>query len=156
MVAMGWKYNMYNLQAAVLLPQMERLDASHQRRNRLAARYREGLRELTHIVLPRSRPDTIHAWHILAAWIDGLERDAVVTGMQREQVGVTVHYYPPVHLTSYFRGLLGHEPGSFPAAERISRTTLSLPIYAGMPDSHVDETLERLKRVLSSCPRAET
>jgi len=149
MVAMGWKYNMYNLQAALLIPQLDRARRGHERRTRLAARYRHRLREIEGVKLPALRPETRHAWHILAVWIDGRDRDEVVEGLQRQAVGVTVHYHPPVHLMSYFRRTLGHAPGSFPIAERIGAGSISLPIYAAMPEDHVDEVCNRLARVLS-------
>lgn len=153
MVTMGWKYNMYNLQAALLLPQMQRLEANHARRAALAKRYRELLAGWPHVLLPQTRPHTRHAWHIFAAWFDACDRDEVVEALQNEAVGVTVHYHPPVHLMSYFRGILGYEPGSFPIAERIGSSTISLPLYSAMPTIHVDEVVARLARVLPSGAR---
>ena len=150
MVAMGWKYNMDNLQAALLLPQLDRLAANHARRTALAARYRERLAEIPGVTLPALRPDVRHAWHLLAIWCD--ERDAVLSGLARAEVGVTVNY-EPVHLTTYFRRTYGHAPGSYPIAERIGRSTLSLPLYATMPEAHVDEVTARLVRVLAATSR---
>jgi dTDP-4-amino-4,6-dideoxygalactose transaminase len=76
-------------------------------------------------------------------------RDALVDALQEAGVGVTVHYYPPVHLTGFFRETFGHRPGSHPVAERIAETTLSLPFYPAMPWSHVDEVAERMARCVS-------
>jgi dTDP-4-amino-4,6-dideoxygalactose transaminase len=152
MEMMGWKYNMYNLQAAILLPQLSRLDRNHDRRTRLAVRYLERLREVPELTTPRIRADTVHAWHIFAVRADGCDRAAVIDGLQREGVTVTVHYDPPVHLTTHFRQEFSHTAGTFPIAERIAATTLSLPLYASMPESHVDEVVAHLGRVARSCP----
>ena len=149
-VAMGWKYNMDNLQAAILLPQLDRLAAGHRRRAELAERYRTALADVPGVRLPAVRPGVAHAWHVLAVWIEGGARDAVVAGLERAGVGVTVNY-PPVHLTSYFRRTFGYEPGAFPDAERIGAATISLPLYATMPAAHVDEVVARLRQVLAGC-----
>jgi dTDP-4-amino-4,6-dideoxygalactose transaminase len=150
MVAMGWKYNMYNLQAALLLPQLARLAESHRRRAALAARYLDRLAAVPGVEPPRVRPGVEHAWHVFAVRVAGARRDEIVAGLQREAVGVTVHYYPAVHLTAYFRQTFGYEPGMFPEAERIAASTISLPLYATMPPAHVDEVVARLARVTAA------
>jgi len=151
MVTMGWKYNMDNLQAAILLPQLERLGASHERRTQLARRYQELLVGLRGISMPTVAADVRHAWHIFAIWIDTANRDAIIQGLEREAVGVTINYRP-VHLTRYFRETFGGTPGQFPHAERIGATTISLPLYGTMPEAHVDEVAARLARVLADPP----
>jgi UDP-4-amino-4-deoxy-L-arabinose-oxoglutarate aminotransferase len=149
MVTMGWKYNMDNLQAAILLPQFDRLGAGHARRTRLADRYRTRVAAIRGARLPQVRPAVEHAWHILAVWIDGGARDAVVAALGRADVGVTVNYRP-VHLTTYFRETFGYAPGAFPHAEHVGAATLSLPLYATMPEAHVDAVVDRLTRALAT------
>jgi UDP-4-amino-4-deoxy-L-arabinose-oxoglutarate aminotransferase len=151
MVAMGWKYNMDNLQAALLLPQLDRLAAGHARRSALADRYLARLAGLEGVRTPRHRAGVRHAWHLFALWCEGGIRDAVLAGLARADVGVTVNY-EPVHLTTHFRRTFGYAPGAFPIAERIGAATLSLPLYATMPDAHVDEVVTRLARVLAGLP----
>ena len=148
MVAMGWKYNMDNLQAALLLPQLERLGANHARRTALAARYRERLAGVPAVTLPVVRPDVRHAWHLFTLHCDGA-RDRVVEGLERAGVGVTVNYLP-VHLTTYFRRTFGHTPGSHPIAERIGASVLSLPLYPSLSEAQVDEVTARLAQVLAA------
>ncbi|MCW5890338.1 MAG: DegT/DnrJ/EryC1/StrS family aminotransferase [bacterium] len=150
MVTMGWKYNMYNLQAALLLPQLERLGANLTRRRVLAARYAERLAGVPHVTVPPVEAGVEHAWHVFAVRVDGVPRDALVAALQEAGVGVTVHYYPPVHLMGFFRETFGHRPGSHPAAEAIAATTLSLPFYPAMPEAVVDEVAERMARCVSN------
>lgn len=148
MVTMGFKYNMYNLQAALLLPQLDRLAANAARRRALATRYAAALADVPGVTVPSVRPGVEHAWHVYAVRVAGVPRDALVTALQEAGVGVTVHYYPPVHLTGWFRESFGHRPGSHPVAEAIAETTLSLPFYPTMPASHVDEVAQRMARCL--------
>ncbi len=147
---LGWKYNMYNLQAAILLPQLPRVAGNHARRAALAVRYRDGLARLPTVHKPVVRPGVRHAWHLFTVRIAGPERDAVVARLERDGVAVTVHYHPPVHLTAYFRRTFGHRQGEFPEAEAIAATTLSLPLYPTMPPAHADEVVVRLGRALGA------
>jgi UDP-4-amino-4-deoxy-L-arabinose-oxoglutarate aminotransferase len=147
-VTMGWKYNMDNLQAAILLPQLERVAAGHARRARLAARYLERLRGVAGVTAPEVAAGVEHAWHLFAIRVAG-DRDRIVAGLERAEVGVTVNYHP-VHLTSFFRKSFGYAPGAFPIAERIGAASISLPLYAAMPEEHVDEVVKRLERVLAT------
>jgi dTDP-4-amino-4,6-dideoxygalactose transaminase len=152
MVVMGWKYNMDNLQAAILLPQLARLAPNLRRRTALAARYVERLRSVDGVRLPAVLPGVEHAWHLFTVWVEGCDRDAVVAELGRAEVGVTVNY-PPVHLTRYCRETFGYRPGRFPVAERIGAATISLPLYATMPEKDVDEVVVRLERALAECAR---
>jgi dTDP-4-amino-4,6-dideoxygalactose transaminase len=150
MVVMGWKYNMDNLQAAILLPQLARLAPNLRRRTALAARYMERLGGVDGVRLPAVLPGVEHAWHLFTVWVEGRDRDAVVAELGRAEVGATVNY-PPVHLTRYFRETFSYRPGAFPAAERIGAATISLPLYATMPEEHVDEVVARFERALAEC-----
>lgn len=149
MTAMGWKYNMSNVEAALLLPQFERLPRSLAARRALAQRYAEGLARQPGVRVPRLAVsgDGIHAHHLFPVWIDGGHRDAVLDGLKRRGVEVVVNYRP-IHLLTYFQGLLGHQPGDFPVAEALGESVLSLPFYPAMPLAHVDMVLERLAETL--------
>jgi dTDP-4-amino-4,6-dideoxygalactose transaminase len=144
MVTFGWKYNMDNIQAALLLPQMARLDAGWRRRQELAKRYRDRLGGIPGLSWPRMLPGVRHAWHLFTVWIDGGRRDRVVQWLQERSIGVVVNYRA-IHRLTYFREILGHEAGAFPEAERIGDATVSLPFYAGLPDDHLDAVVEALR-----------
>ncbi|KAA0676213.1 DegT/DnrJ/EryC1/StrS aminotransferase family protein [Roseomonas genomospecies 6] len=143
MVAMGWKYNMSNIEAAILLPQLDRLADNLERRRALAARYRALLADLPGVHLPANRPDSVHARHLFPIWVED-ERDDLVAWLRGAGIGCVVNYRP-VHLTQYFRDAHGYREGMFPQAERIGARTLSLPFYPGMPESHVDRVVATLR-----------
>jgi len=147
---LGWKYNMSNLQAAILLPQLARVAGNHARRTALAARYADSLAGLAAARAPAVREAVRHAWHLFTVRIAGAARDAVIGRLEGDGVAVAVHYDPPVHLTSFFRRAFGYAPGAFPEAEAIAATTLSLPLYPAMPEEHVDEVVQRLGVALAA------
>jgi dTDP-4-amino-4,6-dideoxygalactose transaminase len=135
MVALGWKYNMSNIEAALLLPQFERMKAKLARRHALADRYEQAFTGMGGIKLPCSRPDSVHARHIYTVWCDGYERDELTTHLHSERIGAVVNYRP-IHLMSYFVERYGYRRGDFPIAEWIGERTISLPFY---PDMQLDD-----------------
>lgn len=146
-VEFGWKYNMDNLQAALLLPQMDRLRVNLARRQELAGRYEALLSGIDGVRWPASRPRAQHARHLFTVWVDAAVRDRVIDSLQQDGIQVMVHYRP-VHLTTYFAKTFGFRRGDFPVAERIGSETLSLPLYPAMPEEHVELAADRLKNAL--------
>ncbi len=149
MVLLGWKYNMDNLQAAMLLPQLRRLEQKLHRRQLLSERYETALAALPDATWPRSLSGVRHARHLFPIWVGSGRRDDVVEGLQQRGVNVVVNYRT-IHLLTYFRETFDFKPGDYPAAERIGDETLSLPLYPSMPEQHVDRVVEALAEVLGS------
>jgi dTDP-4-amino-4,6-dideoxygalactose transaminase len=147
MTVLGWKYNMDNIQAALLLPQMERLAANGEKRLALVRRYQQGLADVAAVSWPTTRSEVQHAHHLFPIWIHGRPRDAVIVELQRREIGVVVNYRA-IHLLSYFREHFPYRRGDFPNAERIGDLTLSLPLYPNMPVEHVDLTIAALREIL--------
>jgi UDP-4-amino-4-deoxy-L-arabinose-oxoglutarate aminotransferase len=131
MVCMGYKGNMFDIQAALLLPQIPRIAEKWQRRQEICSRYREAFDPLDGIDLPEIHPNTRHAHHLFTIWVD--RRDAFLERLQDQGIGVAVNYRP-IHLLTYYRRTFGFHEGLFPVAEDIGRKTLSLPLYPKMTD----------------------
>lgn len=148
MVVLGWKYNMSNIEAALLLPQFDRIARKLDQRTELARRYDERLAKVPGVRCPASLPNTVHSRHVYAVRVAGEKRDAVVEALKADQVGCVVNYRA-VHLMEYFRKNFGHMPGDFPNAERIGDETISLPFYPGMPLEDVDVVAEALERAVT-------
>jgi UDP-4-amino-4-deoxy-L-arabinose-oxoglutarate aminotransferase len=144
---LGWKYNLSNIDAALLLPQFDRIAPNLERRHALAERYIDRLGNLPGISVPQSRPNTIHARHLFTIWVDGVARDDAMAALRAADVECVVNYRA-IHLLSLLRERFGFKPGDFPVAESIGDRTISLPFYPNMPDSHVDEVTSRLARIL--------
>ena len=147
MVLMGWKYNMSNVEAALLLPQFERMEAKLAHRHALAARYEQAFAGMEGIKLPQARPDSVHARHVYTVWCEGCARDDLIAHLHAEGIGAVVNYRP-IHLMSYFVERYGYRPGNFPIAEWIGDSTVSLPLYPGMPLEHVDVVAEAVQSCL--------
>jgi UDP-4-amino-4-deoxy-L-arabinose-oxoglutarate aminotransferase len=150
MEILGWKYNMSNIQAAFLLPQMERIEMNWRKRDALARRYESLLEGEPHITFPQTLQSVRHARHLFPIWVNEKHRDNVISGLQAKGIGVVVNYRA-IHLLTYFQKELGFQSGEFPVAEHIGNCTISLPFYPGMPESHVAIVVDTLKGLLKEC-----
>jgi dTDP-4-amino-4,6-dideoxygalactose transaminase len=148
---LGWKYNMDNIQAAILMPQLRRLDAKLQEREKLACRYIEILSRVPGVRIPSSRPNAIHARHLFTVCVDAGERDRLIAELTNRQIGTVVNYRA-IHLLKYFSETLGYREGDFPVAERIGAETLSLPFYPTMPFEYLDIAAKALASALHADP----
>lgn len=137
MPVFGWKYNLDNIHAAIMLPQLDRLEEKWRNRRSLAERYDRELSAIPGVTVPATRPGVRHAYHLYVAWFDPAVRDRVIAHLQHSEIGAMVNYRA-IHLLSYFRSLLGHDAGAFPNAETIGDRTVSLPFYPSMPLDYVD------------------
>jgi dTDP-4-amino-4,6-dideoxygalactose transaminase len=157
--ALGFKYNLTDLQAAIGIHQLAKLERHLRRREELAARYDEVLAPLPGVSLqPRALPgaDIRHALHLYLLLVDparfSVARDELVAAIRAENVGAAIHYRP-LHVEPYFRERLGHDPGDFPHALEAGRRVLTLPLTPGMDDADADDVLAAAVKVLSRYAR---
>jgi UDP-4-amino-4-deoxy-L-arabinose-oxoglutarate aminotransferase len=149
MLELGYKANLSDIQAALLLGQLSRLERQLQRREAIAARYEEAFSGIDGLSLPQTRTGARSARHLFTIWVPPAHRDTTLTMLQDRGVGVAVNYRP-VHLLSYYRERFGFERGMFPNAERIGDATITLPLYPAMTDTQVDQVIEAVHEVASS------
>ena len=147
MIRMGWKYNLSNLDASILLPQMDRLDANLEKRAERADLYRSLLAPIKGIAIQGDRPDSINARHVFNIWVRSASRDLVI-GELRERGIESVVNYRAIHLHKYFRDAGGYKEGDFPIAEELGDSTLSVPFYPTMPLEHIHAVCSALEEVL--------
>ncbi|BCT32107.1 UDP-4-amino-4,6-dideoxy-N-acetyl-beta-L-altrosamine transaminase [Pseudomonas protegens] len=146
-VELGFNYRMTDLQAALGLSQLKKLDGFVARRQYLAARYQQLLQDLP-LTLPKAQADAQSAWHlyVVRLQLDGLQRShrQVFEGLREAGIGVNLHYIP-VHLQPYYQAL-GFAQGDFPEAEHYYAEAISLPIYPGLSDSEQDYVVQQVRR----------
>jgi dTDP-4-amino-4,6-dideoxygalactose transaminase len=144
MALLGWKYNMSNIEAALLLPQFERVQSNLVKRQRLAAIYYERL-AAAGIETFATRPDTVHAHHVFPVMVP--DRDTVIRKLEAAGFGAVVNYRA-IHLLTFFRKSLGYHNGDFPHAERIGDRVISLPFFPNLPEKSVVDTTNALAAIL--------
>jgi UDP-4-amino-4,6-dideoxy-N-acetyl-beta-L-altrosamine transaminase len=150
-IDLGYNYRMTEIQAALGLSQMDRLDEYVARRNELAARYDHALSTLP-VATPFQHPDTYSARHLYVIRVE----DGAATRPHREifehlrsrGIGVNLHYIP-VHMQPYYERM-GFKPGQFPNAEQYYREAISLPLFPTMSLEQQDEVVACLSEVFQS------
>jgi dTDP-4-amino-4,6-dideoxygalactose transaminase len=149
MEVLGWKCNMNDIQAAILLPQLARLDDQRARREALAQQYQAGFADCADIQAPATLPNSIHARHLYTIWVPPAKRDAVLQGLQERGVGVAVNFRA-LHLLKYYREEHGYQRGMYPIAERIGDSTITLPLYPALREAEVDYVIAQVKDSLQA------
>lgn len=143
-IELGFNYRMTELQAALGISQLNRLEQFIQERRRLAKEYDSLLSSLP-IQLPYQQPNSASAYHLYPIWIDqkalGMSRKSVFENLRAQNIGVNVHYIP-VHLQPYYQKI-GFKVGQFPEAEKYYSGAISIPLYVGLGSniSHVVEAI---------------
>jgi UDP-4-amino-4,6-dideoxy-N-acetyl-beta-L-altrosamine transaminase len=148
-VELGFNYRITDLQAALGLSQLGKLDGFIQRRRELVARYERLLAYLP-LTLPSIQPEAESAWHLYVVRLQteriSLSHRQVFEGLRAAGVGVNLHYIP-VHLQPYYRDL-GFSEGDFPQAERYYAEAISLPLFPLLSDEQQDYVVEQLRRLV--------
>jgi dTDP-4-amino-4,6-dideoxygalactose transaminase len=148
MAVLGWKYNMDNIHAALLVNQLDRIDEYWKRRDFLWGMYEEGLSGLKDVELLKTVAGSRHARHLFTMLVAPERRDSVLASLQERGVGVAVHYRP-IHLLEYYRREFGFREGDFPRAEEIGARTISLPLYPKLGEDEVLSVIGVVKDVVS-------
>jgi len=152
-VECGYKYNMMDLQAAIGIHQLEKVERNWQKRQRIWHAYNDSFSDLS-VGLPAPiEPDTRHAYHLYTILIDeektGISRDEFLNAMTKNNIGVGVHYLSiPEH--PYYQKTFGWKPEDYPNAMHIGRQTVSLPISAKLSDEDVGDVVDAIKATILS------
>jgi dTDP-4-amino-4,6-dideoxygalactose transaminase len=147
----GFKYNMTDMQAAIGIHQLARVERSARRRREIWERYDMAFADLPTRTPAPEEPNTTHARHLYTLLLDverlRVGRDAVAEELKAEGIGTGIHYIS-VHLHAYYRERFGFAPEAFPNARHLSERTLSLPFSARLSDQDVEDVIAAVRKVL--------
>lgn len=150
-VECGFKYNMMDLQAAIGLHQLARVETAWARRAQIWARYDDELADLPLVLPAAPEAETRHAYHLYTVMVDeseaGIARDAFLDAMTAQGVGTGVHYQSLAE-HPYYQQRFGWRPGQWPHAQWIGQRTVSLPISPKLSDDDVTRVIAAVRRVL--------
>lgn len=149
MPVLGWKYNMDNIHAALLIGQLKRIDGLWQKKDEIWRTYEDKLTGIRDLSILKTIGNSRHARHLFTILVGEDRRDSVLHELQDRGIGVAVNYRP-IHLLRYYRKTFGYKEGDFPIAEDIGKRTVSLPLYPRLDDTEVYYVIESLKKVLKN------
>jgi dTDP-4-amino-4,6-dideoxygalactose transaminase len=155
MVDLGYNYRLTDLQCALALSQLARLEANLKRRAEIAQRYRAALADVAALSLPAVPAHVRHAWHIFPVLLDldrlRVDRQAVLAALRAENIGAAVHYVP-VYWHPYYEAR-GYARGLCPRAEDAFERLLTLPLFPAMTEADVDDVIAAVRKVLEHYAR---
>lgn len=155
MPELGYNYRITDIQCALGLSQLKKLDGFIGRRQQIADRYNEAFHELGWLSCPRAVSSggfspSRTAWHLYAVQIDfpklGKSRAQVMAELLDSGIGTQVHYIP-VHTQPYYHNKYGYGTGDCPAAEAYYEKCLSLPLYPAMTDQDISSVIQAVKGI---------
>ena len=144
-VRRGGTHRLDNLQAALLVLRLARLEEGNRQRRRAAQIYRELLSDLPLTMPAPDGVDEEQVYHLFVVEVD--DRDEVLAALREHGIGAGVHYPTPIHLQPAWRHL-GYAPGDFPVAEHLAAHCLSLPCFAGITEQEQVYVAQELSEAL--------
>lgn len=146
----GYKYNMFDIQAALGLVQLSRMEEMQARRLAIAARYQEEFGKIDAVEPPFVPEFTTHCWHLYVLRIVPelltIDRDQFIVELNERNVGTSVHFIPTHTMTAFRK--LGWKEGDFPMAEKHFERIISLPLYPSMTDEQVQYVIDAVRNIV--------
>jgi len=151
-VSAGFKYNLTDLQAAIGIHQLSRVEQNWDRRQEIWNRYNKAFADIPVTTPAQIESNTRHAYHLYTLLLDldaiAIIRDEFLDEMIKRKIGTGVHYIA-LHLHPYYQEAYGYKTGDFRNAEWISERTVSIPLSAKLTDEDVEDVIEAVIDVLS-------
>jgi dTDP-4-amino-4,6-dideoxygalactose transaminase len=147
----GYKYNMTDIQAALGIHQLRRLNSFIERRRVIARRFDEAFTDLPEIKTPGQAPQRTHTYHIYTIQLDpdrlAIDRSQFIELMTKRAIGTSVHFIP-LHRHPFYSETYGYNATQFPVADRIFQGLVSLPIYPKMTAPDVEDVVEAVREIV--------
>lgn len=146
----GYKYNMFDIQAALGLVQLSRLEEMQKRRLEIAAVYQEEFGRIDAVEPPFVPEFATHCWHLYVLRVLPelltIDRDQFIVELNERNVGTSVHFIPTHTMTAFRK--LGWKEGDFPMAEKHFERIISLPLYPSMTDEQVQYVVAAVRDIV--------
>lgn len=151
MQSLGFNYRMTDMQAALGVSQLNKLDFFKKRRREVIAMYNKAFADMRYLKTPYEPENVCSCFHLYVTQIDfeslGKSRAQVMQELRDRGIGTQVHYIP-VPTQPYYKKTFGYKDGDFPVAEKYYEQELSLPLYPGLSDDDVNTVIKAVKEVI--------
>ena len=149
----GFKYNMMDMQAAIGIHQLKRIEEYSERRKQIWETYMHAFSDLPVFLPSPIEKNTRHALHLFTLLLDidnlKITRDEFMNLLHKENIGSGVHY-TALHLHPYYRERFGYHRGDFPNTEFVADRTISIPLSAKLTNEDVDDVITAVRKILLS------
>ncbi len=149
---LGFNYRMSEINAALGVAQMRRLDQLLEARQEVAEQYTRRLMGNPDLMVPTVESETLMSWFVYVVRLSDRftrdDRDEIIEGLRRHEIGAS-NYFPPIPLLPFYRRQYGYKPGDFPMAESVSQRTLALPFFTRLTPREVDLVCQTLELMMT-------
>lgn len=150
---LGFNYRMSDINCALGIAQLERIDEILTKRERVAKLYNKKLGEVEEIIIPQFEENKKISWFVyvvrLADKFSQKHRDYVLEKQRHKGIGCS-NYFTPIHLQPFYRKMFGFTKGDFPVTEKVSARTIALPFYNNLKEEQIDYVCENLINIIKS------
>jgi dTDP-4-amino-4,6-dideoxygalactose transaminase len=151
-IELGYKYNMDNIQGAMGVEQLNRIEKFIAKRRKMAKLYNKLLKDVPEIITPTEKKYTRHPYHLFPVLLDidkaSISRADFINKLREYNIGSSVHFIP-LHLHPYYQKTYGYKRGDFPIAEYLFDREISLPLWPGISKEDVKYVVEAIKEILA-------
>jgi perosamine synthetase len=152
---LGYNYRLSDINCALGLAQLSRLDEFIAKRTQVATWYQERLSQETRLIIPKAEENSLMSWFVFVVQLDETysleDRDTLLKHLNKQGIQVS-NYFPPLHLQPFIKDQYGHQEGDFPVTESVSQRTVALPFYNNLSESEVAQVCDELMQALNQLP----
>lgn len=145
----GFKYNLTDLQSALGIHQLRKLDYFNEVRTKYAKIYNNAFKSIPEIIIPQEHTKGKMVWHLYAIRLLDISRDEFINNMKENNIGTSVHFIP-IHYHPYYKNKYGYRKGDFPKTEEVFEQIVSLPLYPKMNENDIEYVIQSTKDTISS------
>jgi perosamine synthetase len=150
---LGFNYRISDINCALGIAQLERIDEILAKRERVARLYNERLKEIDELIIPHFEENKKISWFVyvvrLAERFSQENRDSVLKKLKEREIGCS-NYFSPIHLQPFYRKMFGYKKKDFPVTESVSARTIALPFYNNLKEEEIDYVCETLKAIIAT------
>lgn len=150
-IDLGYNYRITDIQCALGISQMNKIDDFINRRRDIVEKYNEGFKDIKEIIIPYEADYSNSGWHLYIIKLDleklNCTRKEIFEALQAENIGVNVHYIP-VYLHPYYQKL-GYKKGLCKNAEELYERMITIPLFPKMTDNDVQDVIDGVKKVIN-------
>jgi dTDP-4-amino-4,6-dideoxygalactose transaminase len=147
----GFKYNMTDIQAALGIAQLKKIDTMYFKRRKIAEKYNEAFRKIEEVIVPRIKEDRSTSWHLYVIKLKAeklkIDRNKFIEELAKRGVSASVHF-TPLYRHPFYAKKYGETKKDFPSSEWVYRRIISLPIYPSMTNKDVQTVISSVKYII--------
>lgn len=150
---LGFNYRVSDINCALGIVQLERIDEILAKRERVARYYIERLKDVEELILPHFEENKKISWFVYVVRLQNKysreDRDRILEELKENGIGCS-NYFSPIHLQPFYREMFGYKKGDFPITEKVSERTIALPFFNNLTEEQIDYVCENLMKIISS------